>query len=181
LTVRIRFTLHVLALTIWLLLVPRTAWAAVPAKSDAHERAAARLHVRHHVRPHPAPSARRLPAGARAVRFARRLLGIPYRYGGSSPGSGFDCSGLVSFVFSHVGIRVPRTSYEQFHVGRGVARQALKPGDLVFFDGVGHVGIYVGGGRFIHAPRTGERVSIASMRSSWYRSRFVGARRVWAG
>jgi len=115
-----------------------------------------------------------------AVSYAKRLVGVPYRYGGSTPRSGFDCSGLVSFVYRHFGITLPRTSYGQFGTGRSVARAALRPGDLVFFDGVGHVGMYVGGGRFIHSPSSGKRVQVSSLSESWYRSRYVGARRLVA-
>jgi hypothetical protein len=121
--------------------------------------------------------ARPTPIGVRAVKYARHLLGIPYVWGGSSPSSGFDCSGLVRYVYERVGISLPHSSYADFNLGRGVSRWALKPGDLVFFDGLGHVGIYVGNGRFIHAPHSGTRVQIQSL-GGWYRSRFVGARRL---
>jgi cell wall-associated NlpC family hydrolase len=115
--------------------------------------------------------------GERAVKFARRLLGVPYRYGGTSPRSGFDCSGFVRFVYEHFGRTLPHSSYAQFGFGRRVSRGALRPGDLVFFDGVGHVGMYIGGGRFIHAPHTGTRVSIAPL-AGWYSARYDGARRL---
>jgi cell wall-associated NlpC family hydrolase len=114
---------------------------------------------------------------ARVVTFARHLLGVRYTYGGTSPRSGFDCSGFTRFVFAHFGVALPHYSVAQFGLGRRVARRSLKPGDLVFFDGLGHVGIYVGRGRFIHAPHTGTRVSVEPLRG-WYSARFVGARRV---
>jgi hypothetical protein len=117
---------------------------------------------------------------AGAVSYAKRLVGVPYRYGGSTPRSGFDCSGFVSFVYRHFGIALPRTSYGQYGVGRSVPRRALRPGDLVFFDGLGHVGMYVGAGRFIHAPSSGKRVQVSRLAESWYRSRYVGARRLVA-
>jgi cell wall-associated NlpC family hydrolase len=123
-----------------------------------------------------ATSSARHSFGFRAVSYARRLIGVPYRYGGSTPRSGFDCSGFVSFVYRHLGITLPRSSYGQFGVGRRVARRLLRPGDLVFFDGLGHVGMYVGRGRFIHSPRSGTRVRIERM-VGWYGARFVGARR----
>jgi cell wall-associated NlpC family hydrolase len=119
------------------------------------------------------------PLGANAVRYAEHLLGIPYRYGGTSPRTGFDCSGFVRFVYEHFGIELPHSSYAQFQTGRRVSRGGLKPGDLVFFHGLGHVGLYVGGGRFIHAPHSGTRVSIDSM-AGWYATRYDGARRLVA-
>jgi cell wall-associated NlpC family hydrolase len=114
---------------------------------------------------------------ARIVSFARRFLGVPYSYGGTSPRSGFDCSGFTRFVHGHFGITLPHFSGGQFAMGRRVARAGLKPGDLLFFDGLGHVGLYLGAGRFIHAPHTGTRVSIAPL-SGWYSGRFDGARRL---
>jgi peptidoglycan endopeptidase LytE len=115
--------------------------------------------------------------GERAIKFARRLLGVPYRYGGSTR-SGFECSGVVRFVYDHFGIELPHSSYAQFGLGRRVPRAALRPGDLVFFDGRGHVGLYIGSGRFIHAPHTGTRVSIDLLSGSWYGARYDGARRL---
>ena len=118
-----------------------------------------------------------LPFGRRVVGFAKHFLGTRYVYGGSSPGSGFDCSGFVRFVYGHFGVALPHSSYGQFDLGRRVARASLRPGDLVFFDGLGHVGLYVGNGRFIHAPHSGTRVRIETLHG-WYGSRFVGARRL---
>lgn len=121
----------------------------------------------------------RVPLGDKIVKYAKRWVGVPYVWGGSSPG-GFDCSGLTSYVYRHFGISLPRTSYGQFRDGMRVARRALKPGDLVFFHNVGHVGIYIGGGRFIHAPNRGSRVRIEAM-TGWYAGRYVGARRLVHG
>jgi cell wall-associated NlpC family hydrolase len=115
---------------------------------------------------------------ARVVGFARRLLGIPYVYGGVSPRTGFDCSGFTRFVYAHFGISLPHYSGSQFGMGRSVSRASLRPGDLVFFDGLGHVGIYIGGQRFIHAPHSGTRVTVASL-DGWYSSRYDGARRLF--
>jgi len=120
-----------------------------------------------------------LPFGDRVVGFAKHLVGTRYTWGGSSPSSGFDCSGLVRYVYGHFGISLAHSSYAQFDRGRRVARRALKPGDLVFFDGLGHVGIYVGHGHFIHAPHTGTRVRIETL-GGWYSSRYDGARRLHA-
>jgi peptidoglycan DL-endopeptidase CwlO len=110
------------------------------------------------------------------VGIAMQYLGTPYVWGGASPG-GFDCSGLVMYVYAQVGVSLPHSSYAQYGYGSPVARSDLQPGDLVFFDGLGHVGIYVGGGSFIHAPHTGDVVKISSL-SGWYASTYVGARRL---
>jgi cell wall-associated NlpC family hydrolase len=118
-----------------------------------------------------------LPFGKRVVDFAKHFVGTRYVYGGSSPRSGFDCSGLVRYVYGHFGISLPHSSYSQFDLGRRVGRWALRPGDLVFFDGLGHVGMYVGNGRFIHAPHSGTRVRIETL-AGWYGARFVGGRRL---
>jgi cell wall-associated NlpC family hydrolase len=114
---------------------------------------------------------------ATVVRFARHYLGVPYSYGGTSPTSGFDCSGFTRFVYAHFGIALPHYSGAQFGIGRRVPRARLRPGDLLFFDGLGHVGLYVGRGRFIHAPHTGTRVSITTL-SGWYAGQYDGARRL---
>jgi len=116
------------------------------------------------------------PTHSSVVAIAEQYLGVPYRWGGASP-SGFDCSGLVMYVFAQVGVSLPHSSYAQYGMGSPVSRDQLQPGDLVFFDGLGHVGIYVGGGQFIHAPHTGDVVRISSL-SGWYSSSYVGARRI---
>jgi cell wall-associated NlpC family hydrolase len=110
------------------------------------------------------------------VGIAMQYLGTPYVWGGASP-SGFDCSGFVMYVYAQVGVSLPHSSYAQYGYGSPVSRGDLQPGDLVFFDGLGHVGIYVGGGNFIHAPHTGDVVKISSL-SGWYASTFVGGRRL---
>jgi cell wall-associated NlpC family hydrolase len=117
------------------------------------------------------------PLGTRVAGYARHFVGVRYQWGGQSPASGFDCSGLVYFVYRHFGITLPRNSYGQFDRGRRVARAALEPGDLVFFDGAGHVGIYVGRGRFVHAPHTGTVVQVSSLAGP-YGGGYDGARRI---
>jgi cell wall-associated NlpC family hydrolase len=113
----------------------------------------------------------------RVVRYAKRFLGVRYVYGGTSPRTGFDCSGFVAYVYRHFGRELPHYSVAQFGLGRHIARKGLRPGDLLFFDGLGHVGIYVGKGRFIHAPHAGTSVSITRL-SGWYGARYDGARRL---
>jgi cell wall-associated NlpC family hydrolase len=110
------------------------------------------------------------------VGIAMRYLGTPYVWGGASP-AGFDCSGFVMYVYAQIGVSLPHSSYSQYGYGSPVSQGDLQPGDLVFFDGLGHVGIYVGGGSFIHSPHTGDVVKISSM-TGWYASTFVGARRL---
>lgn len=113
---------------------------------------------------------------AEAARVATRYVGAPYRWGGSSP-SGFDCSGLVSYSFTRVGITLPRTVAEQFQEGVRVSRRELRPGDVVFFDGLRHNGIYIGNGRFVHAARSARAVMVSRLDGPWYRAHWVGARR----
>jgi peptidoglycan DL-endopeptidase CwlO len=106
-----------------------------------------------------------------------RYLGVPYRWGGASPSTGFDCSGFTMYVYAQVGISLPHYTGSQYAMGVAVPRSQLQPGDLVFFDGLGHEGLYVGNNQFIHAPHTGDVVKISSI-SGWYASTYVGARRV---
>jgi hypothetical protein len=120
------------------------------------------------------------PLGLRIAGYARQLLGVPYRWGGDTPGTGFDCSGLVRFVYAHFGVKLPHSTYADFDLGVRVPRRSLRPGDLVFFDGVGHVGLYIGDGRFIHAPHTGTDVQITSLSAPWYEASYDGARRLIA-
>jgi peptidoglycan DL-endopeptidase CwlO len=110
------------------------------------------------------------------VGVAMRYLGVPYVWGGSTP-RGFDCSGLVMYAFAQIGISMPHSSYAQFAMGTPVSISQLQAGDLVFFAGASHVGIYIGGGQFIHAPHTGDVVKISSL-TGWYSSEFAGGRRI---
>jgi cell wall-associated NlpC family hydrolase len=116
--------------------------------------------------------------GERAARIAVQAVGVPYRWGGASPASGFDCSGLVYWAYRHLGVELPHSSYALYDLGRHVPRTRLKAGDLVFFYGLGHVGIYLGRNRMVHAPSSGKRVEIVTLHGSHYGSRLVGARRV---
>jgi cell wall-associated NlpC family hydrolase len=117
------------------------------------------------------------PTHSGVVGVALSQLGTPYVWAGSAPG-GFDCSGLVMWAYAQVGVALPHSTYAQWGYGVSVSRDQLQPGDLVFFDGLGHVGIYIGGGQFVHAPHTGDVVKISSLDESWYASTFVGARRI---
>jgi NlpC/P60 family len=121
----------------------------------------------------------RLPTlGERAAAIALKAVGTPYRWGGSSPGSDFDCSGLVHWAYGHLGIEVPRSSYALYERGRRVPRAGVEPGDLLFFSGLGHVGVYVGGGRMVHAPQTGGTVEVVKLGGPYYGGELVGARRL---
>lgn len=111
------------------------------------------------------------------------LLGTPYRWGGASPEAGFDCSGLVGYVFrTALGIELPRVSRDMARDGQQVERTSLVPGDLVFFGRRGkrvdHVGIYIGEGRFLHAPRTGRDVTVSELNTGYWSGKFLQARRV---
>ncbi len=115
------------------------------------------------------------------VRTAHSFIGVPYQWGGTSEQSGFDCSGLSMVVYRQNGLNLPRISRNQFQSGRRAHQNSLQKGDLVFFatsgsGQVSHVGIYIGGGKFIHAPATGRKVSIEYLSNPYYSSRFVGAR-----
>jgi cell wall-associated NlpC family hydrolase len=132
--------------------------------------------------PSASPAAPPPPVAAPPAKFggvvgiAMQYLGTPYVYGGSSP-SGFDCSGFVMYVYAQVGVSLPHNAAAQYGYGTPVDRSQLQPGDLVFFNGLGHNGIYIGGGSFIHSPHTGDVVKISSL-SGWYSSTWVGAKRL---
>ena len=117
----------------------------------------------------------------RLLAVAMDQLGSPYRYGGRSPREGFDCSGLVQYTHRQAGIDVPRTARDQYKASRPVSRRQLRPGDLVFFriDGrrISHVGIYLGDGRFIHAPSSGRKVTTARLDAPYWRRHYSGAGR----
>jgi len=119
--------------------------------------------------------------GSQIVSKAKEYLGVPYKYGGTTP-SGFDCSGFVYYVYRSLGINISRTQTAMYSQGKAIKKSELKPGDLVFFQntykaGISHVGIYVGDGKFIHSPSSGKVVSYADLNSSYYTSHYYGAAR----
>lgn len=134
-----------------------------------------------HKREEPAAKRDRSDMGSIAARTAERFVGIPYRWGGDTVVDGMDCSGFVRAVYNLCGVNIPRTSREQYRVGDVVARDELKDGDLVFFgaspEEISHVGIFVGNGRFVHAPRRGDDIKVSSIDESYFQKRFVGAKR----
>jgi cell wall-associated NlpC family hydrolase len=116
------------------------------------------------------------------IRTAHQFIGTPYCWGGVSAKSGFDCSGLTMTVYRLNGLHLPRSARSQFKAGRGVSKGALRQGDLVFFatarrSRVSHVGIYIGGGRFVHAPGRGKVIRTADLNGSYFKRRYLGARR----
>ena len=132
------------------------------------------------------PKAETAPVGERraeALLQALLALGLDYRYGGNSPETGFDCSGLVAHVFREAyGIRLPQNARAQSEYGVRVSLAELRAGDLVFYNTLNrpfsHVGIYLGDGRFVHAPKTGAQVRVEPLRGSYWMRRFDGARRI---
>lgn len=123
------------------------------------------------------------PKRSEALLQALLALGLDYRYGGNSPVTGFDCSGLVAHIYREAwGIRLPRNTLAQSESGVPVSLSELQPGDLVFYDTLkrpySHVGIYLGDGRFVHAPKSGARVRVESLQSAYWAQRFSGARRI---
>jgi cell wall-associated NlpC family hydrolase len=129
---------------------------------------------------HQAPRAapRYVSTGERAARIALEAVGVPYRWGGTSPASGFDCSGLVRWAYLRVGIDLPHSSYALYGEGRRVGPSGMRAGDLLFFEGLGHVALYLGRGRMVHAPQTGRNVEVVGLARSNYGGRLIAARRV---
>jgi hypothetical protein len=123
-------------------------------------------------------------SGLDIANYAKSALGTPYAWGGTDMQTGIDCSGLPYDVYAHFGITIPRVTYDQITQGSSVPVDKLQPGDLVFFDtdktknGPDHVGIYIGNGQFIHAPKTGDVVKISSLSDSYYMNRLMGSRRI---
>jgi cell wall-associated NlpC family hydrolase len=129
--------------------------------------------------PYEVPTGAPPPDGSKAsqvIAIAMQYLGVPYVWGGSSPSQGFDCSGLISYVYAQIGISLPHHAASIYGYGVPVSYDELQPADLVFFSGLGHMGMYIGGGQFIHAPHTGDVVKISSM--SERTGSYVGARRI---
>lgn len=116
--------------------------------------------------------------GAQVVAIAMQYLGVPYVWGAADPSVGFDCSGLTTYVFAKVGVSLPHYAAAQYQMGSPVSKDQLQPGDLVFFRGLGHMGMYIGGGNFIHAPHTGDVVKISPLSDPYYVANWVGAKRV---
>jgi cell wall-associated NlpC family hydrolase len=116
--------------------------------------------------------------GERAATMALKEVGVPYRWGGASPTGGFDCSGLVYWAYGRLGVELPHSSYALYDLGRYVPRSKMATGDLLFFSGLGHVGIYIGRGRMVHAPYSGRTVEVVTLGRSYYGSRLIGVRRV---
>jgi cell wall-associated NlpC family hydrolase len=115
------------------------------------------------------------------VKSAKKYVGVPYRWGGESPRTGFDCSGLTMVVYRLNGLELPRSSRQQWQTGRPVKRSRLQKGDLVFFATSGgrrvsHVGIYVGDNKFLHSPGQGRKIRMSSLTSKYYKTRYLGAR-----
>ena len=159
---RHRLSTHLVVLVL-VLAVPATAQAASD-RSDVGAK--------------PARPAEMIPTtGERAVAIALRYLGTPYSWAGASP-AGFDCSGFVMYVYGKLGYRLPHSSWMLWSVGSPVGRRHLQAGDIVFFNGRSHVGIYIARGRFVHSPHTGDVVKISSFSDGWYGSTFDGGRRL---
>ncbi len=133
-------------------------------------------------RPHPPPTMEpATPTRAElAAGFALEEVGTRYRWGGESPATGFDCSGLVRWAYGRVGVDLPHSSYALYAEGRRVSEGNMEAGDILFFEGLGHVGIYLGKGRMVHAPQTGRNVEVVRLASTNYGARLLAARRVVA-
>lgn len=115
--------------------------------------------------------------GARAARMVLALRGVPYRWGGASP-RGFDCSGLVTYVYGRLGVGLPHNTRLQWQLGRHVRRGGLRPGDIVFFDHLGHEALYIGHGLIVDAPHSGARVRVDHLAAAWFARQYDGAVRI---
>ena len=171
-----RFRRPLLALVLLLLSFPASAAGEEARLSAAHAEERVTVQLEHTVISGAGENAgKKGPVGRpRVVEVAKRYLGTPYSWAGASP-AGFDCSGFVMYVYGRIGIQLPHSSWMLWGVGKPVARKHLRPGDIVFFNGLGHVGIYVGHGRFIHSPQTGDVVRIQRLS---HHGSYDGARRL---
>jgi cell wall-associated NlpC family hydrolase len=156
--------LSTLLVVLVLLLALPAAAAAMPDRSDEGVRPTMLVEMR--------PT-----TGEKAVAIALRYLGTPYSWAGASP-AGFDCSGFVMYVYGKLDITLPHSSWMLWGEGRPVTRKHLRAGDIVFFNGRSHVGIYVQNGKFVHSPHSGDVVKISRFSEDWYGSTYDGARRV---
>jgi cell wall-associated NlpC family hydrolase len=129
------------------------------------------------IRSTPVLSAAEVARASRVVTLALAQVGAPYRWGGADP-RGFDCSGLVMYVYGQVGVALPHGAVKQYRLGTPVSRKDLAPGDIVFFDRLNHSGVYIGDGRFVHASKTGDGVKTSRLDEPWFDHRWVGARRL---
>ncbi|AOE49615.1 C40 family peptidase [Kangiella sediminilitoris] len=121
--------------------------------------------------------------GLTIAQIAQAMVGVSYRYGGSNPDEGFDCSGLVYYSHLKVGEKIPRVSYAQLAASENVSMSDLQPGDLLFYRINGspsHVGIYIGQGQFVHAPSSGKKVRVTSMANLYFKPRFIRAGRLYS-
>lgn len=136
------------------------------------------------LRPAPTPPRAPFVTAATVKDTALSYRGVPYRFGGTDPASGFDCSGFIHYVLAKHQLDVPRTTSEQFRLGQRVKREDIRPGDLVFFStiapGASHVGLAISATEFVHAPATSGVVRVESLQSTYWRPRFVGARRLFS-
>jgi cell wall-associated NlpC family hydrolase len=174
---RSRLRRPLLALAVFaaaLALTPATAWA--PGASEAAAGPAA-TSPRGEERA-PADIRGVMSVGRKAATLAARMVGTPYRWGGESPASGFDCSGLIRWSYGRFGVDLPHNAAALTSVGRPVSRGLLRTGDVLVFSGLGHAGLYLGGGWMVHAPYTGKSVEVVSLSATSYGRRLVSARRV---
>ena len=172
---RLRRLLHAFALVAISVATATAVPLVVGAAGGAERASAAQVAERPAKRPRPKPKP---TLGERAAKNALQAVGVPYRWGGTSIRGGFDCSGLVYWAYRRVGVEVPHSSYALYGTGRRVARAKIEPGDVLVFSGLGHVGLYLGGGKMVHAPQSGRLVEVVGLRRSHYGRRLVGARRI---